>query len=273
MKLKFTAFMLLAASLLHSAENEAWKRPFPPYRIVGNIYYVGTEDLACYLIKTRQGNILINTGLADSLPLLHASIQKLGFNMRDIRVLLTMQAHYDHVAAMAAVQKETRAKFYATVPDVPALESGGKLDPPDFDNSFAPIHIDRKLKDGDLIRLGDAELTVHLHPGHTKGSASYSMIVDDGGTKKSLLFLNMLSVVMKLDGNTVYPNIKEDFEKSFAAQKQLHPDIWVAAHGAQYSMMERQKAGKPYAEAADYLPAIERSEKQYRETLAKQPHP
>ena len=110
---------------------------------MGNVYYVGTEDLACFLIVTPKGNILINTGLADSLPLIRAGVESLGFHLGEVKILLTMQAHYDHVAAMAELKKETGAKFYATTGDVAALESGGKADPPGFENLFEPIQVDR----------------------------------------------------------------------------------------------------------------------------------
>jgi metallo-beta-lactamase class B len=266
------ALCAAAASLAFSAENEGWKRPYPAHRVAGNVYYVGTEDLACYLITTPKGHILINTGLADSLPLLRTSVESLGFHLNDIKILLNMQAHYDHVAAMAELQRETGAKVYATVPDVAALESGGQADPPGFDNSFAPVHVDRKLTNGNLVSLGGTELKVLLHPGHTKGSVSYLMTVDDNGVKRSLLFANMLTVVMKLEGNAIYPHIQDDFARSFAAQKTLHPDIWVAAHGSQYGMLERRKDGKTYAGGAEFLPAVERLEQQYRERLAQEQH-
>src|SRR5579863_482251 len=114
---RLLTFILAAATtcgLAAAQENPSWKRPFPPFHIAGNVYYVGTEDLACYLITTKQGAILINTGLADSTPLMRTSVEKLGFKLSDIKILLTMQAHYDHVAAMAEIQKITGAKMYAT---------------------------------------------------------------------------------------------------------------------------------------------------------------
>jgi metallo-beta-lactamase class B len=261
-----------ASSQLAPAQvNESWKRPFPPFHIVGNLYYVGTEDLACYLITTRQGNILINTGLADSVPLIRSSVEKLGFKLTDIKILLTMQAHYDHVAGMAEIQKATGAKMYATSGDKAALESGGKID--GFGDSpafqFVPVRVDRTLKDGDTVRLGDTELKVLSHPGHTKGSVSYSFTADENGTKTPVLIVNLLSVVQPLVNNKTYPNIAEDYARSFAAQKQLHPGIWLAGHAGQFDMQAKVKAGS-FDDPKGYADAVSGLEKAYEEQLAKQ---
>lgn len=248
-------------------DPENWKRAFPPFKVVGNLYYVGTEDLACYLITGKQGHILINTGLVDSAPLIKASVEKLGFQMKDIKILLTMQAHYDHVAAMAEVQKSTGAKMFATPGDKTALESGGKID--GFGDSpayqFAPVRVDRVLKDGETVRLGETHVKVLFHYGHTKGSASYELMADG----KPVLLVNLPSVVQPLVGNTAYPGIVEDYERTFAAQKKLHPGIWLAGHAGQFDMQTKLKAGS-FDDPKGYLEAVERYEKMYRERLAKE---
>jgi len=253
--------------LLHADDPENYKRPFPPFRVAGNLYYVGTEDLACYLITSSEGHILINTGLADSVPLLKTSIEKLGFQLSDVKILLTMQAHYDHVAAMAEVQKATGAKMYATPGDTPPLVSGGKID--GIGNSpasqFTPVRVDRTLKDGETIKLGDSRVTVLFHPGHTKGSASYQLTA--GG--KAVLLVNLPSVVQPLVGNQTYPKIVDDYERTFAAQKKLRPGIWLAAHASQFDMQAKVKAGS-FNDPGGYLAAIAEAEKAYREKLAKQ---
>ena len=259
---------LLAACVLVQAEDpENWKRPTAPFRVAGGLYYVGTEDLACYLITSKQGHILVNTGLADSAPLLKTSIEKLGFEMRDIKILLTMQAHYDHVAAMAEIQKSTGAKMYATPGDKAALESGGKID--GFGDSpayqFAPIRVDKVLRDGETIHLGDSHLQVKFHSGHTKGSASYQVTTEG----KAVLLVNIPSVVQPLVGNKAYPNIVEDYERTFASQKKLHPGVWLAGHASQFSMADKLKAGS-FEDPQGYADAIVRAEKAYRERLAKE---
>jgi metallo-beta-lactamase class B len=260
-------FLALLATLA-PAQRENWKNPFPPHTIAGNLHYVGTEDLACFLITTPGGHILINTGLEDSTPLLRAGIEKLGFKLEDIKILLTMQAHFDHVAAFAEIQKLTGARMYATEQDAPVLEDGGKSDPfLDERYGFKPLQVHRRLKDGETIRLGGTELVVHLMPGHTKGSASYSMTVIERGKILKVLIANMSSVVMPLVGNSKYPQIVEDFERSFKAQKALSPDIWVAAHASHYDMDKKYKAGS-FVDPEGYRAAVEEFEKRFRTQLA-----
>ena len=264
MKQIFLAVSCLAA-LAQDPEN--WKRPLAPFQISGNVYYVGTEDLGCYLVTTKQGHILINTGLVDSLPLINQSIEKLGFQLKDIKILLTMQAHYDHVAAMAEVQKATGAKMYATPGDKAALESGGKID--GFGDSpayqFIPIRVDKILKDRETIKLGDAKITVLFHSGHTKGAASYQ-ITSSG---KPVLLVNIPSVVQPLVGNKTYPNVVADFERAFVAQKKLHPGIWLAGHASQSGMHTKLKAGN-FDDPQGYTNAITKAEAAFRERLAKE---
>jgi len=264
--LRLLLFALIATL---APAQEAWRKPFPAHKIAGNLHYVGTEDLACFLITTPEGHILINSGLADSLPLIRDSVNRLGYKLEDVKILLTMQAHFDHVAALAEIQKLTGAKMYATEADAPALEDGGKSDPSIERNRFDPIRVDRRLKDGEKIRLGDTELTVHLTPGHSKGSAGYSMSVMEDGKRLRVLIANMGSVVMPLVGNAKYPQIAEDFARSFEAQKKFTPDVWVAAHGSQYRMQEKHKAGS-FIDPQGYKQAVERYEKLFLEQLARE---
>lgn len=260
--------LLALSSLVALAEDpENWKRPIAPFQITDSVYYVGTEDLGCYLVTTKQGHILINTGLADSLTLINQSIEKLGFKMKDIKILLTMQAHYDHVAAIAEVQKATGAKMYATPGDKTALESGGKID--GFGDSpayqFTPIRVDKILKDGETVKLGDARVTVLFHSGHTKGAASYQI----ASGVKPVLLVNVPSVVLPLVGNKTYPNIVDDFERAFAAQKKLHPGIWLAGHASQSGMLTKLKTGS-FDDPEGYTNAITKAEAAFRERLAKE---
>ena len=260
--------LLAIVSFARAEDPENWKRPTAPFHVAGNLYYVGTEDLACYLIISKQGHILINTGLKDSAPLIQASMEKLGFQMKDIKILLTMQAHYDHVAAMAEVQKVTGAKMYATPGDKAALESGGKVD--GFADSpayqFAPVRVDKVLRDGETIHLGENKLQVMFHSGHTKGSASYQFTT--GG--KPVLMVNLPSVVQPLVGNKTYPGIVDDYQRTFASQKKLHPGIWMAGHAAQFNMQDKLKAGGSFDDPKGYEDAVARAEKAYRERLAKE---
>src|SRR5689334_15976532 len=150
--------------------TKEWQMEYQPFRIVGNLYYVGTYDLACYLITTTKGNILINTGLASSTQQIKNNIEALGFKFPDIKILLTTQAHYDHVAAMAAIKKQTGAQMMVDEKDAAVLADGGSSDYAlgGHGSSFQPVKADRLLHDGDTIQLGDMQLIMLHHPGHTK---------------------------------------------------------------------------------------------------------
>lgn len=231
------------------AQREDWVTPFEGHRVVGPLYYVGTYDLGCFLLTSDEGHMLINTGLEDSAPLIKKSVEDLGFEYSDIKVLLTMQAHFDHVAAMATVQKETGAQVWATPEDAKLLESGGATDylfgPKP---SFAPVHVDRRLEDGEILKLGDLEVKVIFTPGHTFGSSSYSLTVEEGDETYNVLIANMNSVNpgTKFINNEKYPNIVEDYTHGFEVEKELDVDIWVSAHASQYGMHDKYSPGDEY---------------------------
>jgi len=254
-------------------EQNDWTKPFPAHRIVGPVYYVGTTDLACFLITSPQGHILINTGLSDSGPQIRKSIESLGFKVSDVKILLTNQAHFDHVAAMAEIKRETGARLLATQPDKAVLEDGGKSD---FflvkeDYRFTPITVDSTLQDGQVINLGDIRLTTHLTPGHTRGSVTYSMNVRESDRNYNVVFANIATVIgAKLIGNSKYPGIVQDYNRSFRVQRALACDIFLAAHGAQYRMKEKYKpVYQPgaFVDPDGYKRAIDEAERKFQEQL------
>ena len=213
-----TLFIVLLCSDLFAQKvnepqngNPQWTQPYTPFRIVGNLYYVGTYDLACYLLVTREGNILINTGLAASASQIEDNIKKLGFKLSDTKILLTTQAHYDHVAALALIKKKTGAKMFADAMDVSALEDGGSSDYEigKYGMTFEPVHVDRQLRDGDTIKLGDSQLVMLHHPGHTKGSCSYLFNVKDEKKTYRVLIVNLPSIITekKFTDIPAYPDI------------------------------------------------------------------
>ena len=177
--------------------DSAWVKPYPPFRIAGNLYYVGTYDLACYLITTNKGHILVNTGLASSASQIKSNVERLGFRLSDIKLLLNTQAHYDHVGAMAAIQQMSGAKVWVNAPDAAVMADGGSSDYA-FGRGmplFAPVVVDSLLKNGDVIRLGDAELVLLSHPGHTKGSCSYLLKTKDNQRFYTVLIANLPTIV------------------------------------------------------------------------------
>src|SRR5947208_14612300 len=162
-------FAIAAAGLAQSDPN--WTRPFPPCSIVGTPYWVGSYDLATYLIATPQGHILINTGVGETAKQIKASVEQLGFNLADTKILTATHGDFDHVAGMAELKRMTGARLVISEPDKPLLETGGKADFR-FGSTpgaqFEPVKVDSTFRDGDTISLGGTTLTAHLHPGHTK---------------------------------------------------------------------------------------------------------
>lgn len=229
--------------------NSEWTQPFEPFRVAGNLYYVGTYDLACYLITTPEGNILINTGLAESVPMIRRNIESLGFDFSDIKILLTTQAHFDHVAGMAEIKKNTGAKMMVHEGDAQVMEDGGKSD---FlfggSYTFPPVVIDRKLQDRDTISLGDAKVVVLHHPGHTKGATSFMLDVSDDKRSWRVLIVNMPSILpqTRLSGMASYPRVGKDYAYTLEALRKLEFDVWVASHASQFRLHDKRKPGDKY---------------------------
>ena len=232
-----------------AAQPDEWSRAFPGHRVIGNVYAVGTHGLGCFLVTSDEGHILINTGLVDSAPLIRENVESLGFRLEDVRILLTMQAHYDHAAALAEIKKATGAEMWATADDAPLPEDGGASDP-HFQGkyTFAPVPVDRILRDGEVIELGKTRLTVVESPGHTPGSASYTMTVAENGRDYRVAIANMGSMNpgLRLVKDPTYPEIAEDFAETFRRQKAMEVDVWVAAHGPQYGLHDKHRPGDPY---------------------------
>jgi metallo-beta-lactamase class B len=225
---------------------------YPPVRIVGSLYYVGTRDLASYLIATDVGHILINSGYASSVPMIRDNVENLGFDFEDIEIISTAHAHNDHVGGLGEIKRLTGAETHMHEGDLPILVSGGDDDyryPGGRGALFEPIEVDHVLQDGDTIELGGSVLTVHLHAGHTKGAISFSFTVEEAGTSYDVLIANMGTVndSVNLTYMPGYPEIVDDYERTFAAQKAMSPDIWVASHAGQFDMHDKYQPGMEYS--------------------------
>jgi len=231
------------------AQSEDWTRSFPGHRVIGNLYAVGTYDLGVFLITSEAGHILINTGLADSTAQIRDNMASLGYALEDIRILLTMQAHYDHTAALAEIREVAEAEMWATAKDAPILEDGGESDP-HFRGRlpFPPVEVDRIINDGEIIELGNIRLQVHEHPGHTAGSSSYSMQLSENGRNYNVVIANMATINAgkRLMVDPTYPGVADDFAETYRRQKAMNVDVWVAAHGSQYKLHEKYQPGQPY---------------------------
>jgi len=239
---------LLAPALLSAAVNPAWNKPFPPHKVIGNVYYVGTSELASYLITTPEGNILINSSFEESVPVIRAAVEKLGFKFADTKILLISHAHDDHCAGSALVKKLTGAKYMVMEPDVPLVESGGQGDF-QYTSRWAPAKVDRVLHDGDIVTLGGTRLTAHLTAGHTKGCTTWTAKVTDGGKTFDVVIVGSPNVNpgYKLVDNSRYPQIAADYARAFRVWESLPCDVFLGAHGGYYGMAEKYKKLKPGA--------------------------
>lgn len=277
-------FTLLSATINAQQVKEPklthpeWAQAYQPYRIAGNLYYVGTYDLASYLIVTKKGNILINTGLASSGEQIKANIESLGFKFSDIKILLTTQAHYDHLGAMAAIKKKTKAKFWVNTPEREVIKTGGDADYALGGEGafFAPVKADKFLHDGDTISLGGTKLTMLSHPGHTKGSCSYIFTTSDSARSYRVLIANMPTIVTskRFADIAAYPAVAGDYAQTFTNMKQLQFDIWVASHASQFNMHDKHKPGDAYnpmafADRAGYDATLADLQKEYDDKLKK----
>ena len=256
-----------------------WTEPFPAFRIAGNLYYVGSRGLASYLFTTPDGHILINSNLEASVPMIRASVESLGFKFSDIKILLISHAHGDHCAGSAALKQLTGAKYMVMEGDVEVVESGGKSDfqyGNDPTTLYPPTRVDRVLRDGDHVKLGGATLTARLTPGHTKGCTTWTMRVNDGSKLRDVVIVGSPNVNpgYKLVGNTVYPRITEDFEKTFRVLKSLPVDYFLGAHGSYFdleSKYPRFKLGEvAFFDPAGYKNFVDDREQAFRMELTKQ---
>jgi len=253
--LSFYTFLVSAQKVTEPQNiSPEWSKPYPPFQIVGNLYYVGTYDLACYLIITPKGNILINTGLAASAPMIKASVEALGCKLTDVKILLTTQAHYDHMGAMAAIKKLTGAKMMVDDKDLGVMTDGGSSDYALGGNGslYEPVKADRLLHNGDTIKLGDMRLVMLHHPGHTKGSCSFLFDVKDNRRSYKVLIANMPSIVTDKNFTDIpaYPNIAEDYAYTLSAMKKLSFDIWLSSHASQFGLHTKHKPGDRYNPSA-----------------------
>lgn len=274
-RILFVSFMLALVSLasgnaaLRAQGNPDWHRPFPGFKIAGNLYYVGTADLAVYLINTPQGNILINSDFAEDVPLIHKSIEQLGFKYADTKILLISHAHSDHDEGVGLIKRETGARLMVMDADVPAEESTAPGRP--------GAHVDRVLRDGDTVKLGGSQLTAHLTPGHTKGCTTWTMQVQEGGRTLNAVIIGSPNVNpgYLLVGNIEYPQIAEDYVKTFKVLKDLPCDLFLGAHGAYFGLKakyEKMKAGgaNPLIDPDGYKAYVAEREATFRKEWKRQ---
>jgi metallo-beta-lactamase class B len=289
-KLLFCAVVLNISLLLLPARTQnppnlsdqksllaSWNQPFKPFRIIGNIYYVGTNNLACYLLTSPGGYILIDTGLQESAPIIRANIEELGYKLRYIRIILSSHAHFDHVAGHAEMKAATGAQVFATAADAATLESGGTKGFHPL-NPYKPVKVDRILKDGEIVRLGNIALTAHLTPGHTEGNTTWTTTIEEGGKKYDVVFAGSMSINpgVQLVNNPTWPKIAEAYARSFQTLKSLHCDVFLGPHAPFFDMeakvkrMNADPKSNPFIDPEGYRNYIASFEKSYNEQLQRE---
>jgi metallo-beta-lactamase class B len=259
----------LGSTALLAQGNPDWHQEFPAFRIAGNIYYVGTADLASYLITTPQGHILLNTDFKEDVPLIRKSIERLGFAYKDIKVILISHAHGDHDEATGLVRNETGAKLMVMDADVPAEESSAPGRP--------GAHVDRVLHDGDTVELGGSKLVARLTPGHTKGCTTWTMQVREGGRTLNVVVIGSPNVNAGyvLVGNKNYPQIADDYVKTFARLKSLPCDVFLGAHGAYFGLKAKYaklkaQATSPFIDPDGYKAYVAERNETFQKEWARQ---
>jgi metallo-beta-lactamase class B len=258
-----------------------WTAAVEPFKISGHLYYVGSRDLAAYLVVTAKGNILINANLESSPRQIRNSIEKLGFRWTDTKILLSSQAHFDHAAGAHEVLRETLARHMIMDGDVDIIKTGGRSD---YDLSlphFAPARVDRILHDNDTVTLGGTTLTAHKTAGHTPGCTTWTMQTHKGGRTLNVVIvggwaLNPGLLLVPSHGKAAaYPSIVTDFDHTFAILKALPCDIFLGAHGVYFDLLSKlermpKQGSSVWIDPDGYRKAVLEFETVYRQELASQ---
>jgi metallo-beta-lactamase class B len=270
--------LLISHVVFAQADSNPWNRPIEPFRIVGNLYYVGGADLTSYLIVTPKGLILLDGGSAALAPVIQKHIEELGFKAEDIRILLNSHAHLDHAGGLALFKRLSGARMVASEGDRPLLER--RIQDPQFGErlGFNAVQVDQVIHDGESVELGGVSLRAVLTPGHTPGCTTWTMTVAEGNKKYDVVFLCSISAPdqYKLINNKAYPQIVSDYEHSFARLKHLPCDIFLGAHGTFFHLREKSiqlKAGvkpNPFIDPDGFRWFVAASEREFRQMLQQQ---
>ena len=267
-----------AGAQTSSEEERAWNEPVEPFRIVGNVYYVGAREVAAYLVATPEGHVLIDSGFEETVPQILANVEALGFRTADVEVLLASHAHYDHVGGMATLRERTGARLHMSAADAELAARGGQ-DDPNFGDTFRyrAFRPDRVLRDGEVVELGGTKLTAHLTPGHTPGCTTWTTTVEEHGAPLRLVLLcSVTAPRYRLVGNAGYPGIAEDFHATFARLEGMAADVFLAPHGSFFGLLEkraalcRNPAANPFVDAAAFPAHVAARKTAFERELAAQ---
>jgi metallo-beta-lactamase class B len=264
------------AALAQGTDNQ----PVEPFRIAGNLYFVGASDISSYLIATPAGHVVIDAGYESTVPQIEKNIRTLGFKVEEVRILLNTQAHYDHAAGFAQLKKDTGARLMVSGPDADVIERGGVNDFSFGDKyPFPAAHVDRRLEDGDTVTLGTLTLHAHVTPGHTKGCTTWAFSVTENNRELHVVEMCGLTVLdtTHLRNNPGYPEIVRDYEKTFVAMRKIPVDIFLGAHPSYYdgaakaAKLKANPSGpNPFIDPEGYQRYIDTGEQRFRAALAKE---
>ncbi len=275
-----SAFLLSCGLVAHGQASEEWRswnKPVEPFRLIGNIYYVGASGVTAFLVATPQGHIIVDGGFAETAPMILKNIRTLGFKPEDVKFIVFSHAHVDHAGGLAELKRATGAKLISSLRDAEMLRSGGKGDFSFGDKfSFPVVQPDRIVQTLETVVAGSSTLTAHLTPGHTKGCTSWSMPVREGNAIYHVLFHCSTTVPgHNLVNNTAYPEIVADYETSFRALRALPCDVLLAPHAGFFALAEKREkmrsgATNPFVDAKECSTFIERSAESFRKELERQ---
>jgi metallo-beta-lactamase class B len=281
-------FVLLLAIAANAEIDREWMAPAPPFQIADNLYYVGSQELAAYLVTTRAGNILINANLETAPPQIRAGVEKLGYQWADTKILLNSQAHFDHTAGAARILRETGAKNMVMEGDADVVESGGRTDflaPIGAVPPYPPAKVDRVLHDGDTVELGGVTLTAHKTAGHTRGCTTWTLPVHLPGEPADrlrnavivggVMFWSDFRLIDAGDQKASYPGIAEDFARTFRVLRALPCDIFLGAHGSYFGLQSKlprlEKEGpQVFLDPAGYKEFVKKAQAAFETALKKE---
>ena len=252
-----------------------WNRPAAAFRVIGNIYFVGTNELAIYLVTTPAGHFLLDSGLEETPPLIRANVERLGFRFSDVKILLSTHAHADHVAGHAGVKAITGARVLASAPDAAVMRAGGG-GPLALDMKWPPVAIDGELGDGQSVELGGTTLVAHLTPGHTPGATTWTTTVEEGGRRLAVVFFSSATLFheMPLVGNAEYPGIASDFERSYAFWTSVPCDIPLGPHVGFFGLADKRdrlargETPNPFIDPGGWKRGIAEQQANFRRRMA-----
>ena len=243
--------LTVAGARISAAQSPAaWTDTISPFRVIDNVYYVGSAGLTAWLITTPKGHILLDVGLPQNAAMVERNIRTLGFRLRDVKILLNSHAHFDHSGGIAAIKRATGAKLFASAGDREALERGvyiGSEDHTEF--NAPPVRVDSLIPDGGTVTLGGVTLTANITPGHTAGCTSWTLPVMADGTRHTAIFFCSASVAFnRLAPKPQYPGIVDDYRRTFAKFRTILADVFFAAHAELFDLQAKSaqlSAGGP----------------------------